>query len=152
MGGNASSLRIEPTITIQGHVLCTAEEECKTGRRPVGWCWQEQCRDDPLCPSRFIIYLCMMLGHSSCGRHTSLLSQPLTPPGARQKRVIFRAIAIHMRAKTAIGKALKGVVAIRGCFPMVLIRRGLMLKRTGQIELVKVVARRLGERRPTMVA
>ena len=31
MGGNASSLRIEPTITIQGHALCTAEEECKTG-------------------------------------------------------------------------------------------------------------------------
>ncbi len=65
----------------------------------------------------------------------------------RQKGVIFKSIAGHMRAKTAIGKALKGV-AIRDCFPKEfipdaqrLIQKGLMLKKNGQVELFKVVAR-----------
>ena len=52
-----------------------------------------------------------------------------------------------MKAKTAIGNAFKGV-AIRDCFPKELIpdsqrlvQRGLALKRNGQVELFKVVAR-----------
>ena len=38
----------------------------------------------------------------------------------RQKGVIFKSIACHMKAKTAIGNAFKGV-AIRDCFPKELI-------------------------------
>ena len=60
---------------------------------------------------------------------------------------VFRAIAGNMRAKTAIGKALKGL-AIRDCFPKELIpdsqrlvQKGLMQKKNGQVELFKVVAR-----------
>ena len=64
-----------------------------------------------------------------------------------QKGVIFNSIAGHMKAKTVIGNAFKGV-AIRDCFPKELIpdsqrlvQRGLALKRNGQVELFKVVAR-----------
>ena len=66
---------------------------------------------------------------------------------ARQKGVIFRAIAGHIKAKTAIGKALGGV-AFRDCFPKELIpdsqrlvQQGKALKNNGQVELFKVVAR-----------
>ena len=52
-----------------------------------------------------------------------------------------------MKAKTAIGNALKGV-AFRDCFPKELIpdsqrlfQEGMMLKKNGQVELFKVVAR-----------
>ena len=55
-----------------------------------------------------------------------------------------------MKANTAIGNALKGV-AIRDCFPKELIpdsqrlfQKGMMLKKNGQVELFKVVARGLG--------
>lgn len=65
----------------------------------------------------------------------------------RQKNVVFRTIAGHMRAKTAIGTMLRGV-AIRDCFPKDLIpdaqrlvQRGLELKKNGQAALFKVVAR-----------
>ena len=66
---------------------------------------------------------------------------------ARQKGVIFRAIAGHIKAKTAIGKALGGV-AFRDCFPKELIpdsqrlvQQGKALKNNGQVEVFKVVAR-----------
>ena len=66
---------------------------------------------------------------------------------ARQKGVIFRAIAGHIKAKTAIGRALGGV-AFRDCFPKELIpdsqrlvQQGKVLKNNGQVEVFKVVAR-----------
>ena len=61
--------------------------------------------------------------------------------------MIFRAIAGHIKAKTAIGKALGGV-AFRDCFPKELIpdsqrlvQQGKALKNNGQVEVFKVVAR-----------
>ena len=98
-----------------------------------------------MCRSMICVMEAYPLGQWKDGKPPSSVCVVLGSP--RQKGVIFKSIAGHMRAETAIGKALKGV-AIRDCFPKELIpdsqrlvQKGLMLKKNGQVELFKVVAR-----------
>ena len=47
-GGNASSLIIEPSMSLFGHAACTAVERCRAGAGGVR-CWQVQCRQPKTC-------------------------------------------------------------------------------------------------------
>ena len=98
-----------------------------------------------MCRSMICVMDSYTLGQLKDGNPPTTVCVVLGSP--RQKGVIFKSIAGHMKAKTAIGNAFKGV-AIRDCFPKELIpdsqrlvQRGLALKRNGQVELFKVVAR-----------
>ena len=98
-----------------------------------------------MCRSMICVMDSYTLGQLKDGNPPTTVCVVLGSP--RQKGVIFKSIAGHMKAKTAIGNAFKGV-AIRDCFPKELIpdsqrlvQRGLALKRDGHVELFKVVAR-----------
>ena len=98
-----------------------------------------------MCRSMICVMEAYPMGQWKDGKPPTSVCVVLGSP--RQKGVIFRTIAGNMRAETAIGKALKGV-AIRDCFPKELIpdsqrlfQKGMMLKKNGQVELFKVVAR-----------
>ena len=98
-----------------------------------------------MCRSMICVMEAYTLGQWKDGNPPTSVCVVLGSP--RQKGVIFRAVAGNMKAKTAIGNALKGV-AIRDCFPKELIpdsqrlfQEGMMLKKNGQVELFKVVAR-----------